>query len=217
MSNGAPFLGYEALLDNTVRRDEAILQEKNENANAINEGLSEGIIKSRLKERCPGAEILSFPFASEEVEEIIRTVSYLKNAFNSVKNPFDPSVIFPFQAIELKVSEITEEAKNFLIADNLASDIIGEILDKIGDILVDRRHIIKLYVSRDKEIEDWKELVFSVEIEEEDFGKIIKLWDEVEEEAEKVIDAMKAKAWAVMHIEKIKKILSIEVRRLKNV
>jgi len=202
-------LGYEGILSTTVARDETLLRENSEKLEGFNDSVVNGIINPRVKER----ETLAFLL--KEAAEISGIVMGLNRVYDTFKYFPEPLGILP--SIESKVRGITDEAKQFLITDNLLCDIIDEILVKIEDILVDREHEIRLYVSKDMEIENWEEFVFSIEIEEEDFRKIIQLWDEIEEEAEKVIDEMKVKSWGLMHIEKINEILSIEVRRLENV
>lgn len=202
-------LGYEGILSTTVARDETLLRENSEKLEGFNDSVVNGIINPRVKER----ETLAFLL--KEAAEISGIVMGLNRVYDTFKYFPEPLGILP--SIESKVRGITDEAKQFLITDNLLCDIIDEILVKIEDILVDREHEIRLYVSRDMEIENWEEFVFSIEIEEEDFRKIIQLWDEIEEEVEKVIDEMKVKSWGLMHIEKINEILSIEVRRLENV
>lgn len=196
---------YEDLRDPTVERDETILRENSKKIGGFNDSVVEGIMNPRLK----GRESLTL----KEAAEISGIVLGLNRVYDTFKYFPEPFGILP--SIESKVREITDEAKQFLITDNLLCDIIGEILDK--PILVNLEHEIKLYVSRDMEIEDWKEFVFSIEIKEEDFSKIIKLWDEIEEEAEKVIDEMKIKSWGISHIETIDKMLSIEVKNSENV
>lgn len=201
-------LGYEGIPDPTVARDETLLRENSEKIGGFNDSVVEGIMNPRLKER------ESLAFLLKEAAEISGIVLGLNRVYDTFKYFPEPLGILP--SIESKVREITDEAKQFLITDNLLCDIIGEILDKIH-ILLNLEYEIKLYVSRDMEIEDWKEFVFSIGIKEEDFSKIIKLWDEIEEEAEKVIDEMKEKSWGMSHIETIDKMLSIEVRSLENV
>ena len=201
-------LGYEGIPGPTVARDETLLRENSEKIGGFNDSVVEGIMNPRLKER------ESLAFLLKEAAEISGIVLGLNRVYDTFKYFPEPLGILP--SIESKVREITDEAKQFLITDNLLCDIIGEILDKIH-ILLNLEYEIKLYVSRDMEIEDWKEFVFSIGIKEEDFSKIIKLWDEIEEEAEKVIDEMKEKSWGMSHIETIDKMLSIEVRSLENV
>ncbi|MGB2842254.1 MAG: hypothetical protein WBC40_07245 [Halobacteriota archaeon] len=201
-------LGYEGILDTTVARDETLLRENSEKIGRFNDSVVKGIINPRLKES------ESLAFLLKEAAEISGIVMGLNRVYDTFKYFPEPLGILP--SIESKVREITDEAKQFLITDNLLCDIIGEILDKIH-ILLNLEYEIKLYVSRDMEIEDWKEFVFSIGIKEEDFSKIIKLWDEIEEEAENVIEEMKKKSWTMSHIETIDKMLSIEVRSLENV
>lgn len=201
-------LGYEGIPDTTVARDETLLRENSEKIGGFNDSVVKGIINPRLKES------ESLAFLLKEAAEISGIVMGLNRVYDTFKYFPEPLGILP--SIESKVREITDEAKQFLITDNLLCDIIGEILDKIH-ILLNLEYEIKLYVSRDMEIEDWKEFVFSIGIKEEDFSKIIKLWDEIEEEAENVIEEMKKKSWTMSHIETIDKMLSIEVRSLENV
>lgn len=201
-------LGYEGIPDTTVARDETLLRENSEKIGRFNDSVVKGIINPRLKES------ESLAFLLKEAAEISGIVMGLNRVYDTFKYFPEPLGILP--SIESKVREITDEAKQFLITDNLLCDIIGEILDKIH-ILLNLEYEIKLYVSRDMEIEDWKEFVFSIGIKEEDFSKIIKLWDEIEEEAENVIEEMKKKSWTMSHIETIDKMLSIEVRSLENV
>jgi len=200
-------LGYEGILGSTVERDETLLRENSEKIEGFNDSVVKGIMNPRLK----GRESLTL----KEATEISGIVSGLNRVYDAFKYSPEPLGILP--SIESKVSEIADEAKDFLIRDNLLCDIIEEILGKIGHILVNLEPEIKLYVSRDREIDGWEEFVFSIGIKEEDISKIIKLWDKIEEEAEKVIDGMKAKCWGMSHIETIDKMLSIEVRRLENV
>ena len=208
-------LGYGGISDTTLVRAASILQEKSKKIGIFNDSVVKGIMNPRLKERESEKEYLSHTLAFKEAVEISEIVLGLNSVYDTIEHFPEPVGFLPF--IESKVSEIADEAKDFLIMDTLLCDIIGEILSKIGHILVDLEPEIKLYVSRDMEIDDWKEFVFSVGIREGNFSKIIKLWDEIEEVAEKVIDGMKAKCWGMSHIETIDKMLSLEVRRLKNV
>jgi hypothetical protein len=200
--------GYGGFLDPTVARDETLLRENSEKLGGFTDSVVKGIMNPRLEER------KSLAFLVTEAAEISGIVMGLNHVYDTFKHFPEPLGILP--SIESKVREITDEAKQFLITDNLLCDIIDEILVKIEDILVNLEPEIKLYVSRDMEIEDWKEFVFSIEIKEGDFSKIIKLWDEIEEVAENVIDEMKTKSWGMSHIETIDKMLSIEVRSLEN-
>ncbi len=200
-------LGYGGFPDPTVARDETLLRENSEKIGGFNDAVVKGIMNPRLKERD------SLAFLVKEAAEISGIVVGLNRVYDTFKYFPEPLGILP--SIESKVREITDEAKDFLIMDNLLCDIIGEILDK--PILLNLEYEIKLYVSRDREIEGWEEFVFSIGIKEEDFSKIIKLWDEIEEEAENVIEEMKKKSWTMSHIEMIDKMLSIEVRSLENV
>lgn len=220
MFNTSSFFRYEMPFDSTTGKDEILLKEKNENIKIINEALADGIINPRLQERHLEAEIenFSFYFASEDVEEITKLALCLGDVSNTVEYNYGLLGISPFLDIESKFDEISEEAKGFLIMDNVMRDTIGIILDKVSDILSDRRYKIELYLSRDMEIEDWEELVFSIKVAEKDFKKIIELWDKIEVEAQEIINMMEMeRVWEIPHIEKIDEMLSIEMGGLEDV
>lgn len=109
-----------------------------------------------------------------------------------------------------KFEEITEEAENALGENWLLSTIVGKIIDRIKNLLNEKRHKIKASIYEDIEVPGWKEFTISVEVETEEFEEIIELWDVVEGEVEDVIREEKAVYKEnVSEIEKINENLAI--------
>lgn len=118
--------------------------------------------------------------------------------------------------IESKTNGITEEAGTFLEKHEALVELIDNIIDGVKNILsnIGQKYKIKIYLSKDMEVENWEEIVLAIGIEEENFSKIIKLWDKIEEKAESIIDEFKRdKNEKASDVKK----LSIEVDRLENV
>lgn len=219
MSDSISFFRYEFPIDSTIGKDETLLYKKNENIKIINKAVADEIINSRLIEKHPEAKIeYSLSFSLEEVDEITNLAMKMGTISNTIEYNYGLLSISTFLEIEPKFYEITDEAKEFLITDSVLAEVIYRILDKVDDILTGRRYKIELYVSRDMEMEGWKEFIFSIRIDEKDFKKIVELWDEVEAEAEKIINNMEMeRIWEIPHIERVNEILSIEMGRLENV
>jgi len=119
-----------------------------------------------------------------------------------------------------KVSQITEGAKTVLLRDELLTDVIDRIINKARDLLTstNRKHKMKIYLSRDMEVPNWEELVLSIGIEEEAFSKIIEFWNKIERETEGIINEIRdERSEEISHIEKINNNFAIEVDRLENV
>lgn len=109
-----------------------------------------------------------------------------------------------------KFEEITEEAENTLGENWLLSIIVGKIIDRIKNLLDERRHTLKASIYEDIEVPGWKEFIISVEVETEEFEEIIELWDMIEGEVEDVIGEEKAAHKEnVSEIEKINENLTI--------
>lgn len=219
MSDSISFFRYEFPTDSTIGKDETLLYKKNENIKIINKAVADEIINSRLIEKHPEAKIeYSLSFSLEEVDEITNLAMKMGNVSNTIEYNYGLLSISTFLEIEPKFYEITDEAKEFLITDSVLTEVIYRILDKVDDILTGRRYKIELYVSRDMEMQGWKEFIFSIKTDERDFKKIVELWDEVEAETEKIINNMEMeRIWEIPHIEKVNEILSIEMGRLENV
>lgn len=219
MSDSISFFRYEFPIDSTIGKDETLLYKKNENIKIINKAVADEIINSRLIEKHPEAKIeYSLSFSLEEIDEITNLAMKMGTISNTIEYNYGLLSISTFLEIEPKFYEITDEAKEFLITDSVLAEVIYRILDKVDDILTGRRYKIELYVSRDMEMEGWKEFIFSIRIDEKDFKKIVELWDEVEAEAEKIINNMEMeRIWEIPHIERVNEILSIEMGRLENV
>jgi hypothetical protein len=119
------------------------------------------------------------------------------------------------ESLKSKINKITEEAKAFLIENELLIDMIDKIMGKSKSILGNRKHEIEIYTYKDMEVPDWEELILSYKVEEKDYHKILVLWDEIGEKVEEVIIEMKReKGEEVDKIDKIDEIFSVEVREL---
>lgn len=119
--------------------------------------------------------------------------------------------------IEYKIDELTKEAKAFLEKHEALVELIDNIINDVKDILcsIGKKYKIKIYLSKDMEVENWEEIVLIIGIEEKDFSKIIQLWDKIEEKVEDIIYRFERDG--SKKIFDIKKRLCIEVDRLENV
>lgn len=149
-------------------------------------------------------------------EILIPTIFDMFQDIGFIKNIRSPQV----ELLRSKINKITEEAENILYRDNILLEISNEIINDIEGKLqeLNKKCELNIYMSTDKEVPDWEEFVISILIDEEDFDKIIEIWDVVEEEAEKRISEIKqAKRSEISHIESIDENLVIRVDSLENV
>jgi len=160
--------------------------------------------------------IIRSAFSERELRPRDHLSDALDNYFNSQFRYFMEET--PLRII--KLDEVTDRAKHFLLKDKLLMKIVEKMTNKVKAFLtgLGRRYRITIYTSRDMEVPDWEEVVFSIKVDERDFDTIIALWDKIEDEIETVIGEMKQnRRQEASYIDKIYQDLAIEVDRIINV
>ena len=110
----------------------------------------------------------------------------------------------------------------FISKNKISIEIINEIVEETHELLIKygKDFRIELYIEKDKEIATWEELVISILVKEKDFNNIIKIWDEIGNIVEEIVDSKLKKYKSETEIEMIKEFddkLTIEVKELENV
>lgn len=140
---------------------------------------------------------------------IFQDIGFVKDVMNT-----------QMELLRNKVYTITKDAENLLSSDNILMDITSKVIIDIEGLLknLNKNYELNIFLSTDKEVPDWEEFVISILVDEQDFNKIIELWDMIEEEAEKRISETKqVRRSEISHIENIDKNLVIRVDSLEHV
>ncbi|MCD6093286.1 MAG: hypothetical protein J7J51_00605 [Candidatus Omnitrophica bacterium] len=198
------------------------IKRKNIQVNEISRAISETFLKSVLSSESENISI-----------EFLEVAPKIKKAFDLLKiwEIFGmPSILlskYEFQIadvvlIESKVHKISEDAELFISKNKISIEIINEIVEETHELLIKygKDFRIELYIEKDKEIATWEELVISILVKEKDFNNIIKIWDEIGNIVEEIVDSKLKKYKSETEIEMIKEFddkLTIEVKELENV
>ncbi|MGQ9723592.1 MAG: hypothetical protein ACUVXA_20015 [Candidatus Jordarchaeum sp.] len=128
------------------------------------------------------------------------------NYFLSAKTIFSP---------ERRTFSINPEVREILEKDELSRTILDNVLLEIQEILElrDEDYTINISLVQDIEVPEWKEILFSVQVENRNYDDKMRLWEEIEEGVRTKIEQIREKypedEWKI--IDKINENLAIEV------
>lgn len=179
------------------------------------------------------SEIYLKSTVNNENENILRIASKIGKAFEPLRKleVLETSNLLSYQyesqlldiaSIESNIDKISEEAKTVILKNKISIEVINEIIENIHKLLLkyEKASKIEISIEKDKEIPTWEELVISISIKEQDFNNIIKIWDEIENMVEEIIDIKSKKYKNKTELIAIKELddkLTIEVKELKDV
>ncbi len=186
--------------------------------------------------RAIGETFLKFVLSSESENvpiEFLEVAPKIKKAFDLLKmweifgmpnillSKYESQIV-DVALIESKVYKISEDAELLISKNKISIEVINEVVEEISELLIKygKDFRIELYIQRDKEITTWEELVISILVKEKDFNNIIKIWDEIGNIVEEIVDSKLKKYKSETEIKMIKEFddkLTIEVKELEDV
>lgn len=157
---------------------------------------------------------------SNRLEEPIKEI--IQNEI--IENIWDNLRLSLINNLKSNVDEITAEAESFVASNSLLFKVLNKIVFEISRCVATRygKYKLNLFMSTDYESE-LKELVFSVQIDENNFENRDKFWNEIGQKAENIVDNLQSSYVIEEDYESAKELVdidnmfSLEVTKLENV